>query len=120
MDIRKPISAFAAAIGVTMSLQAACAASVNEFKHIVVIYQENHSFDNLYGLWGEVNGNSVSRLNEVNFFRTRQVREDNKTLYLPANERRESHLAIAIAGVLHRLLKRCAVPKRVFERALQD
>jgi phospholipase C len=81
MDIRKPISAFAAAIGVTMSLQAACAASVNEFKHIVVIYQENHSLDNLYGLWGEVNGNSVSGLNEVNFFRTRQVREDNKTPY---------------------------------------
>ena len=24
------------------------------FKHVVVIYEENHSFDNLYGLWGDV------------------------------------------------------------------
>src|SRR5437899_2378534 len=24
--------------------------------HIVVIYEENHSFDNLYGLWEGVNG----------------------------------------------------------------
>ena len=25
-------------------------------KHLVVIYEENHSFDNLYGEWGAVNG----------------------------------------------------------------
>src|SRR4029450_686290 len=25
-------------------------------KHLVVIYQENHSFDNLYGSWGRVGG----------------------------------------------------------------
>ena len=31
-------------------------------KHIVVIYQENHSFDNLYGLWGPVNGEAVDGL----------------------------------------------------------
>lgn len=24
------------------------------YKHLVVIYQENHSFDNLYGSWGSV------------------------------------------------------------------
>ena len=36
--------------------------SLNEFKHIVVIYQENHSFDNLYGLWGEVHGDPVNGL----------------------------------------------------------
>ena len=29
-------------------------------KHIVVIYEENHSFDNLYGLWGSVNGEPVN------------------------------------------------------------
>ena len=29
------------------------------FKHLVVIYEENHSFDNLYGSWGPVNGQSV-------------------------------------------------------------
>src|SRR5712691_3003104 len=29
---------------------------LNEVKHIVVIYEENHSFDNLYGGWEGVNG----------------------------------------------------------------
>ena len=29
------------------------------FKHIVVIYEENHSFDNLYGNWGSVGGRHV-------------------------------------------------------------
>ena len=29
------------------------------FKHLVVIYEENHSFDNLYGTWGSVNGQQV-------------------------------------------------------------
>ncbi|MFL6131688.1 MAG: alkaline phosphatase family protein [Nocardioidaceae bacterium] len=29
------------------------------YKHLVVIYEENHSFDNLYGRWGEVNGRRV-------------------------------------------------------------
>jgi phospholipase C len=28
-------------------------------KHLVVIYQENHSFDNLYGDWGRVGGRAV-------------------------------------------------------------
>src|SRR4051794_41463930 len=32
------------------------------YKHLVVIYEENHSFDNLYGLWGNVNGQSVDGL----------------------------------------------------------
>jgi phospholipase C len=29
------------------------------YKHLVVIYEENHSFDNLYGGWGSVNGHAV-------------------------------------------------------------
>src|SRR5438876_3562014 len=29
---------------------------LGNIKHIVVIYQENHSFDNLYGSWERVNG----------------------------------------------------------------
>ena len=29
------------------------------YKHLVVIYEENHSFDNLYGAWGDVNGQHV-------------------------------------------------------------
>ena len=32
---------------------------LRDYKHIVVIYQENHSFDNLYGLWGRVGEDGV-------------------------------------------------------------
>ena len=32
--------------------------SLNKINHIVVIYEENHSFDNLYGSWEGVNGRS--------------------------------------------------------------
>src|SRR5438552_11919953 len=28
----------------------------HQIKHLVVIYEENHSFDNLYGLWPGVDG----------------------------------------------------------------
>ena len=31
-------------------------AALGSINHIVVIYQENHSFDNLYGTWESVNG----------------------------------------------------------------
>src|SRR5439155_585188 len=31
---------------------------LNEIQHIVVIYEENHSFENLYGGWEGVNGRS--------------------------------------------------------------
>ena len=29
---------------------------LSRVNHIVVIYQENHSFDNLYGMWERVRG----------------------------------------------------------------
>ena len=35
------------------------------FKHIVVIYEENHSFDNLYGNWGDINGQQVMGLSDA-------------------------------------------------------
>jgi acid phosphatase len=35
---------------------------IGHFHHLVVIYQENHSFDNLYGEWGRVNGQRVDGL----------------------------------------------------------
>ena len=71
----------AAAIGLAISSQAAFAESSNEFKHIVVIYQENHSFDNLYGLWGDVWGDPVNGLSRADFAHTTQVRQDNVTAY---------------------------------------
>jgi acid phosphatase len=45
-------------------------ASLRNFKHIVVIYEENHSFDNLYGGWEGVNG-----LGSVDISRTTQVNQ---------------------------------------------
>jgi phospholipase C len=41
--------------------------------HIVVIYQENHSFDNLYATWGDVNGDTVEGVAQAPFGHTVQV-----------------------------------------------
>src|SRR5438876_10110880 len=38
------------------SVQAGSAQKFDGINHIVVIYEENHSFDNLYGGWEGVNG----------------------------------------------------------------
>jgi acid phosphatase len=45
-------------------------ASLRNVKHIVVIYEENHSFDNLYGGWEGVNG-----LSSVDISKTVQVNQ---------------------------------------------
>jgi acid phosphatase len=55
--------------------------SLHEFGHIVVIYQENHSFDNLYGLWGDVNGEPVNGLRQADPAHTIQLRSDGSTPY---------------------------------------
>ncbi len=47
-----------------------------QIKHIVVIYEENHSFDNLYGLWGSVNGEHVNGLPQADLAHTVQVGQD--------------------------------------------
>src|SRR6266852_8363891 len=42
--------------------------ALNDIKHIVVVYEENHSFDNLYGGWEGVNGRSnadAARTNQI-------------------------------------------------------
>jgi acid phosphatase len=46
------------------------------FKHLVVIYEENHSFDNLYGDWGTVGGDTVDGLQNATEERTTQVAQD--------------------------------------------
>jgi acid phosphatase len=43
------------------------------YQHIVVIYEENHSFDNLYGLWGDVDGQNVIGLDDADAAHTTQV-----------------------------------------------
>jgi acid phosphatase len=46
------------------------------FKHLVVIYMENHSFDNLYGGWGSINGQDVEGLDDAPAAGTTQVAQD--------------------------------------------
>jgi acid phosphatase len=38
---------------------------LGSYKHVVVIYEENHSFDNLYGGWGKVAGKKVVGLKQA-------------------------------------------------------
>jgi acid phosphatase len=46
------------------------------YKHLVVIYEENHSFDNLYGEWGSVNGQTVVGLAQADQLHTTQVAQN--------------------------------------------
>ena len=53
------VSALAQTSTATAAAKAPTASSKNAFggfKHLVVIYEENHCFDNLYGQWGKVGG----------------------------------------------------------------
>src|ERR1700686_177169 len=52
---------------------------LDHFKHLVVIYEENHSFDNLYGLWGSVNGQHVIGLSDADAARTLHIAQDGST-----------------------------------------
>lgn len=56
-------------------------AHARDYKHIVIIYQENHSFDNLYGFWGKVGGDYVNGQPGADSAHTLQVRQDNQTAY---------------------------------------
>ena len=49
------------------------------YKHLVVIYEENHSFDNLYGTWGEVRGQHVEGLADATSAKRTQVAQDGST-----------------------------------------
>jgi acid phosphatase len=46
---------------------------LGNYKHLVVIYEENHSFDNLYGLWGDVGGQSLDGLPQADAAHTTQL-----------------------------------------------
>ncbi|MBF0463893.1 MAG: phosphoesterase [Nitrospirae bacterium] len=39
--------------------------ALHKINHIVVLYQENHSFDNLYGLWEGVNGLNKAHIPQI-------------------------------------------------------
>ena len=59
---------------------AAARTGLSSISHIVVIYEENHSFDNLYGLWGAVNGQPVQGLANAPSASTAQVAQDGTPL----------------------------------------
>ncbi|SDR68600.1 phospholipase C [Nocardioides scoriae] len=46
------------------------------YRHLVVIYEENHSFDNLYGTWGPVGGRAVDGLANATRAQETQVGQD--------------------------------------------
>jgi phospholipase C len=46
------------------------------YRHLVVIYEENHSFDNLYGTWGDVHGQHVDGLSDATSASATQVAQD--------------------------------------------
>ncbi len=49
---------------------------LGQFKHLVVIYEENHSFDNLYGNWGPVHGQQVDGPTQADPAHTVQVTQN--------------------------------------------
>ena len=49
----------------TFQAKAAQPKLFGQYKHVVVIFQENHSFDNLYGGWGKVGGKRVDGLSQA-------------------------------------------------------
>src|SRR3989454_2368702 len=49
---------------------------LGNYKHLVVIYEENHSFDNLYGTWGTVGGRQVDGLAQATAQQRTQVAQD--------------------------------------------
>jgi len=62
--------ALAAAAALAIPGAAAAASPLRQMNHVVVIYEENHSFDNLYGGWERVNGRA-----DADAAHTRQVNQ---------------------------------------------
>ncbi len=54
------------------------AGSLSDYNQIVVILEENHSFDNLWGLWGEVEGEPVNGLPQADAAHQLQLGADGK------------------------------------------
>src|SRR5215213_7105307 len=54
--------------GLAAPTSASAAGRMDRVKHIVVIYEENHSFDNVYGGWPRVDG-----VDDAPAARTRQI-----------------------------------------------
>ena len=78
---------------------------LSPIEHIVVIYEENHTFDNLYGGWEGVNGlRAPTRAHAPG-------QPGRRAVHVPAAERRQPHVAAAARDV-HRRDDRDDVPSR--------
>jgi len=75
--VLSPLASSTAQAGSTATRQQAAghrpATLPGGYKHLVVIYEENHSFDNLYGGWGSVNGRHVEGRSDASVARQTQV-----------------------------------------------
>ena len=58
---------------------------IGHFHHLVVIYQENHSFDNLWGNWGRVNGQRVDGLARRNSTQPDPIQPKSNSIQLAQN-----------------------------------
>src|SRR5829696_5391971 len=75
-------SVLAVSVGSSAGAQPTERRGLGGVEHIVVIYEENHSFDNLFGLWPGVNG-----LGNADFQHTVQIGLDGAPLpCLPQND----------------------------------
>ena len=69
------------------------------FKHLVVIYEENHSFDNLYGGWGKVDGQQVDGLRRLG--RARRPAAQDGTAYRCLRQNDVNLTVAAAVGDVH-------------------
>jgi acid phosphatase len=70
------VAALALTLAPMASASAAKTGPLGTYKHIVIIYEENHSFDNLYGNWGSVDGQHVVGRADADAAHTTQVAWD--------------------------------------------
>ena len=77
------------------------------YTNLVVIYEENHSFDNLYGQWGRVGGRVVDGLQNAGAHHD-PGGPGRHAVPLPPAERRQPHLAVPPPDDVHRCRARGA------------
>ena len=117
MKAQRAVLVAASIAAATVLPPAAEAASLDDFKQIVVIYQENHSFDNLYGLWGR---SKARRLTGCRTPTRRTRRRSGRTTGRPI------HACCRTTSISRRRrsprpapIHRGAFPKRLQKRAIQ-
>ncbi len=88
---------------------------LRRINHIVVIYEENHSFDNLYGGWEGVRG-----LSDADAAHTDAGRSERHAVLMPAPTGREPDCASALDGVQQRQSERSFIRQPLPEHAVHD